>query len=283
MINFPIIDPHIHLWDQDVLRYPWLDNHPELNRSFLMSDYDQAKGLQEVEALVFVQCECEKDKYLDELAWVQSMADNDSRLKGIIPWAPLDQGDAIGETLAKMSEDPRVKGIRLIIQFEDDPDFCMRPGFIRGVQLLGELNMHFELTIDPFHFPRVIKLIEACPDTRFVLDHIGNPDISGGKIQPWKDYLKSFADSGPHFCKFSNLVCNANLANWKYNDFIPYAETVFETFGAERIMWASDWPHALRASSWQEWFDCADQLTNQLCLEDRKKIYYSNAKKVYNI
>ena len=87
-----IIDAHIHLWDIDRLDYPWLANVPAINRTYLLSDYDEARGDTAVEAVVFVQCECRPDQYRDELAWVQSLADRDPRLKAIVPWAPLAAG-----------------------------------------------------------------------------------------------------------------------------------------------------------------------------------------------
>ena len=278
-----IIDAHIHIWDLDRLRYPWLDGVPKINRSYLLADYDAARGAQEVEALVFVQCECLPEQHLEELAWVRSCADADSRLKAIVPWAPLESGDAVRAELVAMASDPRVKGVRRIIEFEQDLDFCIQPGFIRGVQLLGETGLHCELTIGPRNFPNVLKLVEACPGTRFILDHIGCPNIAAGQLQPWKDYLRAFAASGPHPCKFSNLVCNADLERWTVDDLKPFADAVFEAFGPERLIWGSDWPHALRASSWSRWFETAWTLTSALGPAAQRKIFHDNAKTFYRI
>jgi L-fuconolactonase len=283
MIDFPLIDAHIHTWDLNRLTYPWLDTVPAINRTYLLSDFDEARSGHEVEAMVFVQCECLPDQHLSELAWVRSMAEADPRLKAIVPWAPLESGDAVADELARIAEDKRVKGVRRIIQFEEDPDFCIRPDFIRGVQLLGEVGLHCELTIAPTHFPDVMKLIAACPDTRFILDHIGNPNIAGQQIQPWKDQLKCFADAGPHHCKFSNLVCNANLESWTIEELRPFAEAVIEAFGPERLIWGSDWPHALRASSWTRWIETADALTAHLSDEVRRNIFHDNAARFYRI
>jgi len=278
-----IIDAHIHIWDLDRLRYPWLDGVPKINRSYLLADYDAARGAQEVEALVFVQCECLPEQHLEELAWVRSCADADSRLKAIVPWAPLESGDAVRAELVAMANDPRVKGVRRIIEFEQDLDFCIQPGFIRGVQLLGETGLHCELTIGPRNFPNVLKLVEACPGTRFILDHIGCPNIAAGQLQPWKDYLRAFAASGPHPCKFSNLVCNANLERWTVDDLRPFADVVIECFGPDRLLWGSDWPHALRASSWSRWLETAWTLTSALGPAAQRKIFHDNAKTFYRI
>jgi L-fuconolactonase len=283
MISFPITDAHIHIWDVDRLDYPWLAGVPAINHTYLLSDYDLARGGYEVEAMVFVQCECRPAQHLDELAWVRAVAQVDPRLKAIVPWAPLETGDAVAGELARLAADPLVKGVRRIIQFEDDVDFCVQPGFIRGVQLLGENGLHCELTIDTRRFPNVLKLVGACPGTRFILDHIGNPDIAAGRLQPWKDCLKAFAASGPHACKFSNLVCNADLARWKVDDLKPFAEAVIETFGPNRLLWGSDWPHALRASSWQRGTEAAGALPAFLGEAERRKIFNDNAATFYRI
>jgi len=278
-----MIDAHIHLWDIDKLNYPWLEKVPDINRNFLLADYDNAIKDEKIEAMVFVQCECVPEQHLHELAWVQSLADIDPRLKAIIPWVPLEKGDLVAQELSMIAGDSRVKGVRRIIEFEEDIDFCIQPGFIRGVQLLGENGLHCELTIGPRNFPNVMKLVEACPDTRFILDHIGCPDIANGVLQPWKDYLKAFANSGPHACKFSNLVCNADLKNWNIDDLRPHAESVFEVFGEDRIIWASDWPHALRASSYERWLETARQLTNPFGKTAQQKIFHDNAKSFYRV
>ncbi len=219
----------------------------------------------------------------DELAWVQSLADRDPRLKAIVPWAPLEDGEAVAEALRAIAADPRVKGVRRIIEFEEDIDFCIQPGFVRGVQLLGEVGLHCELTVGPRNFPNVMKLVEASPGTKFILDHIGCPNIAEGRLQPWKDYLRAFASSGAHPCKLSNLVCNADIERWTTDDLRPFADAVIEIFGPDRIIWASDWPHALRASSWQRWFEIARELTAGLGGAAPQKIFHDNAALFYRL
>jgi L-fuconolactonase len=282
-MNIPLIDPHIHLWDTKHLNYPWLENVPVINRNFLLGDYDEAVGDADIEAMVFVQCECLPEQHMDELAWVQGLADKDTRLQGIVPWAPLESGEAVRDCLQKMVADSRVKGVRRIIEFEENPRFCESEGFIRGVQLLGEFGLHCELTVAPEHFPSVMKLISSAPGTRFILDHVGSPHIARGELQPWKDAIQAFADSGPHFCKFSNFVCNANLDTWTTEDIRPFADAVIEAFGPERLIWASDWPHCLRAASWRQVLDLADALTQHLNESDRQLIFHDNAVRFYRL
>jgi len=102
-------------------------------------------------------------------------------------------------------------------------------------------------------------------------------------MQPWRDHLRVFAASGPHPCKLSNLVCNADLERWTIDDLRPFAEAVIENFGPDRIIWASDWPHALRASSWPRWFETALELTAGLGPVAQRKIFHDNAEVFYRL
>lgn len=236
MEHLAVIDAHIHLWDLGKLTYPWLETFTKINKSFLLADYDKATAGYNVEKMVFVQAECRPSQFLEEVNWVSAIADKDPRLAAIVPWAPLHTGNAITEVLEGFTQNDRIKGVRQIIQSEGDPNFCLRPDFVQGVRLLGENDLHFELTIDPENFPAVLKLVESCPETRFILDHIGNPNIAKYQMEPWKTYLKAFAESGTHYCKFSNFVCNADLKHWSLEDLKPYAEAVLEIFDPERLI-----------------------------------------------
>ena len=278
-----IVDAHIHLWDLDNLSYPWLEAVPEIKKNYLMADYYKAAKNQDVEAMIFVQAECSSEQFLNELAWVQAIADKDERLKGIVPWAPLHLGVEVEGILENFQKDSRIKGVRQIIQLEQETGFCLSQGFIDGIRLLGEYGLHFELTIDVHQFPDVLKLVEQCPGTQFILDHIGNPNIAKKQMNLWGEYLKIFADSGNHYCKFSNFVCNANLVNWTTEDLKPFSEVVIDSFGVDRLIWASDWPHALRASSWNRWFETSLELTSEFSAKEQDQFFKENAIKFYRI
>lgn len=283
MKNFSIIDAHIHLWDTHNLKYKWLDQFPIINHNFSVSDYDGAIGSTDIEKFIFVQAECRPSQYMDEVKWVERIAGQDKRLGAIIPWAPIHTGNAVAKTLEDFHKNNKIKGVRQILQSEADINFCLKPDFIQGIKLLGHYNLHFEITISPDQFPSVIKLVEQCPDTRFILDHVGNPNIFQNQMTPWNEYIKRFAESGNHFCKFSNLVCNANLSNWRAEDLKPYSDHVIDSFGSDRIIWSSDWPHVLRASTWLKWFETASELTSGLSENEQRNIFRENAIKFYNL
>jgi L-fuconolactonase len=152
--DIPIVDTHLRVWDLKRLHYPWLEAVPPLNRTFLLEDYKRATGPLQVAKMVFVQCECLPSEYRDEVRWVSEVAREDGRIQGIVSWAPLEKGEAVLPELAELSRNPLVKGIRRIIQFEADADFCLRPDFIRGVRLLPRFGWTFDICISPTRSPR---------------------------------------------------------------------------------------------------------------------------------
>src|SRR5687768_12673166 len=110
MPSFPIVDTHLHLWDLERLRYPWLAGVPKLNRSHLVADFRRACGSVQVSKMVFVQCDCDPAQAFEEAAWVGEVAKTEERIRGIVAWAPLERGDGAEAALARLAENPLVKG-----------------------------------------------------------------------------------------------------------------------------------------------------------------------------
>jgi L-fuconolactonase len=164
MPSFPIVDTHLHIWDLSRLRYPWLANVPMLNKNHLIGDYRSGLRASAVAKMVFLQCECAPAQFQAEADWVTEVAQADPRIRGIVPWAPLEKGEGARAELARLAANPLIKGIRRIIQFEADPAFCLRPDFVRGVQLLPEYGLSFDLCINHTQLANTIKLVRQCSE-----------------------------------------------------------------------------------------------------------------------
>jgi len=184
MYDFPIIDAHLHVWDTNEFRYPWLDDIPQLNTPYLLDDYKRATQSFNIEQMVFVQCEAEFDQYLKETKWITKLSKGNPGISGIVSWAPLEKGENSRQELEILASNPLVKGIRRIIQYENDLDFCIQPDFIRGVQILEDFNFSFDICISHIHFKNTLRLVEQCPGVNFILDHIGKPDIKDQVLHP---------------------------------------------------------------------------------------------------
>lgn len=281
MPDFPIVDTHLHVWDTGRLRYPWLDNIPLLNKPYVLDDYNRACGPVHVEKMVFLQCECDFSQFMDEAEWVTELAHQDSRLQGIVPWAPLEKGDAAKADLEKLAANPLVKGVRRIIQFEPDIEFCLQPDFVKGVQSLTAFGLHFEICISHIQMANTIKLVQQCPNVRFILDHIGKPDIKNAVLDPWRQEIKTLAQMPNVWCKISGLVTEADHQNWKKEDLKPYIDHVIESFGFDRVMYGGDWPVAFQATEYPRWVETLEWAVSGSSETELRKLFRDNAIKFY--
>ncbi len=282
-INFPIIDTHLHLWDPGYLRYPWLDSNPLLNQPYLLDDYRRACGPVQVEQMVFLQCECEFAQFMDEANWVTRLAREDARITGMVPWAPLENGDAARSDLERLAANPLVKGIRRIIQFEPDPEFCLRPDFVKGVQALPDFGLHFEICISHGQLANTIKMVAQCPNTQFILDHIAKPDIKQHLYEPWKQELRSLAGFPNVWCKISGLATEADHQQWTRDDLKPYIDHVVDCFGIGRVMYGSDWPVAIQATDIPRWVETLAWAMSGSSEMELRQLFYDNAKAFYRL
>jgi L-fuconolactonase len=272
--DFPIVDCHLHLWDPGQLRYPWLLGNQLLNRPYLLEDYRSACNGLNVRQMVFVQCECDPADYRKETEWVTGLSSEDRRIAGIVSWAPLEKGSAAESEIAELAANPLVKGIRRIIQFESDPRFCLRPDFVHGVQLLARYGLSFDLCIKgEKQTSSCIELVRKCPDTRFILDHIGKPFICERRLEPWRTHLREFARIPNVWCKISGLVVEADLHAWTPLDLRPYVDAVLAAFGPKRICFGGDWPVVLAASSLKRWVDTLADALAGLSGDEQRSIF----------
>jgi L-fuconolactonase len=283
MLDFEIVDTHLHFWDINRFRYPWLDDIPFLNKSFAIEDYKKACGTVKVAKMIFVQCECEPSQHLDELAWVTETAKIENRIKGIVPWAPLEKGNGVEDELAGMRKNPLVKGIRRIIQFEPDLEFCLKPDFIAGVKLLPKYGLTFDVTINYRHNKNVIKFLEKIPDVHCILDHIGKPNIKGNSPDPWRSEIRQLAQFPNLVCKVSSLATEADHKNWTIEDLRPYVDTIFEAFGFDRVIFAGDWPVSSLAAAYPVCVETLLELVKGATHEELYKLFRTNAEKFYRV
>ena len=174
-----------------------------------------------------------------------------TRSRGWSAWCrgrPWKTGDRAADALDRLAEIPQVKGVRRIVQFESDLDFCLRPDFVRGVQLLERYGLSCDICISHEQLANTIELVRQCPNITFVLDHIGKPDIAAGLMEPWKSELSELARIPNVHCKLSGTVTEADHQAWTRDDLMPYIDHVVESFGFDRVMFGGDWPVVLNAS-----------------------------------
>ena len=279
----PIVDTHLHVWDPTQLRYPWLAGHALLDRPYLLPDYHDATQGLDVRGCVFVQCEVDPAQSRDEAAWVASLAVLEPRIRGMVAWAPLEHGGAVAADLEALSIHPQLRGIRRIIQFEADADFCLRPAFIDGVRTLASFGLSFDICVDQRQMRQALRLAEQVPEVPMVLDHLGKPDIRVGRHEPWATLLRECAALPHVHCKISGVATEADHAHWTANQLAPYIDTAIDAFGFDRVMFGGDWPVALQAIRYRQWVELLDQRLRGVPPAERRRFWHDNAVRFYRL
>lgn len=280
-IDMPVIDAHLHLWDTVRMNYPWLETAPAIRRPFFIEDYQEAvKGLP-VEKMVFVQAECLPEQFLEEVGFVEEQAQKDSRIKGIVAYAPLELGKGVKPVLEILQQHALVKGVRRM--YDEKPELCYSSSFIVALQLLPAYGFSFDISIQPHAMAATIRMIGECPDTQFILDHLGKPDIKNGGMDNFKRNIDQLAGFPNIVAKLSGLITAADWKNWTQDDVFPYVAYAISSFGSNRLMFGSDWPVVLLAGTYKTWFDALCRMLQGYKKEDNYNFFYGNAAKIYGV
>lgn len=266
-----IVDAHVHLWDPRTFRMPWLDGDPVLEQPFGPAEYAAATDGLDVEAFVYVQVDATPAYGLLEAQWAAERGP-----AGIVAWAPVEDGPVMRSYLDALVKTPRVKGVRRLIQSEADPDFPLR--LIDGLKLLPDYGLTFDICIRHQQLARSIDMVRACPDTNFILDHLGKPPIKAQQLDPWRSQITELAEL-PNVlaCKVSGAVTEADQQHWTARDLEPYISHVLRAFGEDRVMFGGDWPVVLHASSYRRWVDTVADFTRS------PKFWRETARRVYRL
>jgi len=139
------------------------------------------------------------------------------------------------------------------------------------------------LLLFPKHLERAIELVSMFPEQRFALDHISKPFIKAGMMLPWKDDMQALAAMPNVWCKISGMVTEADIREWKYEDFVPYMEVVCEAFGIDRVMLGSDWPVCRLAGEYSQVMGIAFRYFEKLDSGVKEMILYKNAVNCYQL
>jgi L-fuconolactonase len=283
MPDFAIVDSHVHLADPKRFGYAWTKNAPSLNRTVLPEHLTRAAAPVTIDKFVFVEVDVDLPQHVDEAAWVQSLAQADSRLAGMVAALPLEKGKAAQAELDQLRRNKTLRGIRRLIQNQADPDFCIQPNFIEGLKLLSTHDLVFDICIFHHHLPNAIKMVRQCPEVRFILDHIGKPGIKAGLMDPWRKDLKELASLPNVHCKISGVTTEADHKNWTREQLKPYIAHTIDTFGFDRVMYGGDWHVLELAGTYPQWVEIVDWVVDGATPAEKRKLFRDNAIDFYRL
>lgn len=271
-----LTDTHLHLWDTTRLQYPWLADLPQIQGVFLAEQYREATAGFTVSKMIFVQAECRPEENIAELELVAEQAAIDPRIAGVVVYAGLERGKA---SLELFTHNPFVKGVRRM--YDDAPDTCCTPLFLEATRELAVHGLSMDISTKPHALPHTARMIAQCPDTQFILDHLGKPDIRNGGFDAFRRNMDELAAFPNLAAKISGLITEAAWHQWHVEEIAPYIRHAVECFGAERLMFGGDWPVVLLAGSWTNWVLALQQVLAEYPATMQEKIWHGNADHYY--
>jgi L-fuconolactonase len=272
------IDAHQHFWKFESAQYPWIRSEWPIRRDFLPPHLKPLLDKAGLDGCVAVQAR----QSLEESRRLLALATEYSFIKGVVGWVDL-QSPAIDLRLAEFANHPRFVGVRHVVQDEPDPNFMLRPAFLRGIGLLGEFDLAYDILVYGRQLPAAIQLARKFPRQRFVLDHIAKPEIRKGSLSPWGEHIRRIAQFPNIFCKISGMVTEADWSRWRPGDFTRYLDLVLAAFGPARLMFGSDWPVCLLAGTYREVHDIVGSWCGKLSVTERRQIFGENARRFYGL
>jgi L-fuconolactonase len=272
------IDAHQHFWIYEPQEYAWLDETmATLRRDFLPAELRPLLDKDGFQGSVLVQVR----QSLEETRWMLELAARHQFILGVVGWVDL-RSPRLRVDLEALAGAPKLVGIRHIVQAEAD-DFLLRPDFLHGVSLLEEFDLAYDLLIYPRHLPVAAEFVRRFPRQRFVLDHLAKPPVKSAAVDEWARGIRELASFPNLYAKVSGLVTEADWQAWKPDDFRPYLDVAFESFGASRLMMGSDWPVCRVAASYERTVNLVKEYLGKYLPEEREAVLGGNAAKFWRL
>jgi L-fucono-1,5-lactonase len=273
------IDAHQHFWKYDAREYGWIDERMGvLKRDFLPADLEPRLRAAGFDACVAIQAR----QTLAETAWLLELADGNPFVAGVVGWVDL-CSPAARTQLQRFASHPKLVGVRHVVQGEPDDRFPLRADFGRGIALLEQFGLAYDILIYPRHLAVAAEFVGRFPRQRFVLDHLAKPEIARGEIRDWARGVRALAAAPNVVAKLSGLVTEANWTAWTPDQMRPYLDVAFECFGSGRLMIGSDWPVCTLAGDYGQTMAAVTEYLKDRPAAEREAVLGGNAREFWNL
>ena len=275
-----IFDTHLHLVERKRLSYPWLGDAPALNRDWSYDDYEITARRVGITDVLHMEVDVAEGDIEAETAFVADLMQRPgSLIRGAIAAA---RPEAPGfEAWLERADRRVVKGVRRVLHVL--PDAVSQTALFRAnIARLGRAGLPFDIVMLARQLPLAQDLVDACPDTAFVLDHCGVPDIAGGAFAPWAAQITELARRPNVTLKLSGVTAYTG-GPWTLDTLRPWIGHVLHAFGPGRMVWGSDSPVCTLNSGLAEWVATSQALLSDLSGEERQAVLHGNARRVWQI
>ena len=276
-----MLDTHHHLWSYNADDYPWLPANTPLAQNHLLVELEEATSLAGVTGTIAVQAR----QTTEESASLLKIAHQSDLIRGVVGWIPL-VSENVDEELELFSDNPKFVGIRHVLQ--DEPDaYFLRDDFHRGLSKLPAHDLRYDILLYQHQIPVATKLVDRQPELGMIIDHIAKPKAQKGRVEhEWRSGMKELAKRENILgVKFSGLATEFPKEDEIDPDTIrAYFEETLEIFGAERVMFGTDWPVCLlRLDSYRQWADTVIILSSSLSGDEKDLILKKNGETAYQL
>jgi len=273
------IDAHQHFWTYSREEYSWIDDSMDvIRRNFLPEHLEPELQRNDLGGSVAVQAR----QTLEETRWLLELAAQSPKILGVVGWVDLCSAD-VRSQLAEFAKNPKLVGVRHVVQSEPDDRFLLRENFLRGISLLEKFDLAYDILIYTKHLKVAAEFVERFPRQRFALNHLAKPPIKSREIKAWADGIRRLAEFPNVMCKLSGMVTEADWQRWKPEHMTPYLDIAFECFGSSRLMIGSDWPVCLVASSYTRTMDIVKNYLQHHSADARDAVLGGNARHFWRL
>lgn len=273
------IDAHHHLWKYNDRDYVWMSGEmTALRRNFLVPELEQVMRESGVEGTIAVQAR----QTTEETEWLLDLAARYSFILGVVGWVPLAGPDA-GSYLERFVQQPKLKAVRHVLHDEHDDSYMLRDDFNRGISLLRNLGLAYDILIFERHLPQTLTFVDRHPGQIFVIDHIAKPKIRDGLVSPWRERMMELAKRENVYCKISGMATEADWNTWTDDGLRLYFDVVLSAFGTKRLMFGSDWPVVTLAGGYAKWMSTFRSFIAELSPDEQESICRSSAIAAYGL
>jgi L-fuconolactonase len=273
-----IVDAHFHCWQLARADYGWLTPAlAPIYRDVHIADWQAQAAPCGVQAGVLVQAAPTEA----ETEFLLTQADHETAVLGVVGWVDLLAADA-PDRIARLAARPKLKALRPMLHDLPDPEWILQPALAPALHAMVEHGLGFDALVRPAHLPALLQLCHRNPDLRVVVDHAAKPDISAAIWQPWADAMARIADQTRAVCKLSGLLTEAGAAPAPQAT-RRWAQHVLACFGAERVMWGSDWPVLELAATYANWWGESQAMLAGLGPVERAAVLGGTATRIYRL
>ncbi len=274
------IDAHQHFWQLSREQNDWIDDSLwQLRRDYRPEHLSPYLDLLSIEKTVLVEASAGDD----ENRFMADEAASTDFVGAIVGWIDLWAGDAPNH-IATLAAREKFRGLRPAIDQSPTTPPTLNRAFIAGGELMAQHGLSFDAMAVPHLIPFFTELADACPDLPIVLDHCGKPDIGNGRDagDGWRRDVAAFAARPNTWCKLSGISREWG-AGWHADGLRSVYDHVLDRFGADRVMWGSDWPVLEMTASYSQWFGAVCQMLDGCSAIERSAVLGGSAAEFYKI